>query len=80
MNNYWLDANPVVVDMDYILSKVWSRKGTFGEFLQALSQQQREILLNMTLTDGAMDQNQRGEGCLIQLGICEKSYTFGADK
>jgi hypothetical protein len=68
MKNYWLDADPVVVDMDYILSEVWARKGTFGEFLQALNPQQRERLFSMTLTDGAMDQKQRGEGCLLQLG------------
>jgi hypothetical protein len=74
MKNYWLDANPVVVDMDYILSEVWSRKGTFGEFLQALNPEQREILFNMTLTDGAMDQKQRGEGCLLQLGRVQSGW------
>jgi hypothetical protein len=58
---------PDVVEIDDVLGKVYNKRGTFRDFWEALTESQKNILLDMKITDGAMDWQQIGEGFTLEL-------------
>jgi len=61
MNNHWLiksKRKKFLNDIDDIGMEVWSNDGTFGDFIDKLSKEQKSFLMSLDFSDFVCDINQ----------------------
>jgi hypothetical protein len=61
MINHWLSKSKrkkILSDIDDIGMDVWGDDGTFGDFFNNLSQEQKDFLMSLSLSDFVCDINR----------------------
>lgn len=61
MINHWLNKSKrkkTLSDIDDIGVEVWSDDGTFGDFFDKLTKEQKDFLMSLSLVDFVCDVNQ----------------------
>lgn len=61
MNNHWLTKSKrkkILNDIDDIGMEVWSNDGTFGDFFDKLTKEQKDFLMSLDLSDFVCDINR----------------------
>lgn len=61
MNNHWLTKSKrkkILNDIDDIGMEIWSNDGTFGDFFDKLTKEQKDFLMSLDLSDFVCDINR----------------------
>lgn len=61
MNNHWLTKSKrkkILNDIDDIGMEVWSNDGTFGDFFDKLTKEQKDFLMSLDFSDFVCDINR----------------------
>lgn len=61
MINHWLiksKRKKLLNDIDDVGMEIWSNDGTFGDFFDRLTKEQKNFLMSLSLSDFVCDMNQ----------------------